>query len=319
MIGTMLEPTSRLLQVLELLQTEPLVTGREIADRLGIDRRTVRRYVAALQRLGIPIEGARGVGGGYRMRPGYRLPPLMLSDDEATAVVFGLLTARRLGLREPVDGALAKLERVLPAALRRRVDALAGTLAFTSRPTGGEPVAGDTVLLLAEAIRRRRRLDVDYRSRDGVLSSRELSPHGLVVHSGRWYLAAHDHGRDALRTFRVDRMENAAVAREPAHPLPPGYDATEHVTRSLARVLYEHEVEVLLHLPPEEAATRVSPTLAELAPDGDGTLLRMRVSSLDWVAGVLAGLECDFTIRTPPELDGAVRALADRLLRASPR
>jgi predicted DNA-binding transcriptional regulator YafY len=315
----MLEPTSRLLQVLELLQTEPLVTGREIADRLGIDRRTVRRYVAALQRLGIPIEGARGVGGGYRMRPGYRLPPLMLSDDEATAVVFGLLTARQLGLREPVDGALAKLERVLPAALRRRVDALARTLAFTSRPTGGEPVAGDTVLLLAEAIRRRRRVEVDYRSRDGEQTSRELSPHGLVVHSGRWYLAAHDHGRDALRTFRVDRMEGAAVAREPAHPQPLGYNATEHVTRALARVLYEHEVEVLLHLPPEEAETRISPTLAELAPDGDGTLLRMRVSSLDWVAGVLAGLECDFTIRTPPELDGAVRALADRLLRASPR
>jgi predicted DNA-binding transcriptional regulator YafY len=315
----MLEPTARLLQVLELLQTEPLVTGREIADRLGIDRRTVRRYVAALQRLGIPIEGARGVGGGYRMRPGYRLPPLMLSDDEATAVVLGLLTARRLGLREPVDGALAKLERVLPAALRRRVDALASTLAFTSRPTGGEPVAGDTVLLLAEAIRRRRRVEVEYRSRDGEQSSRELSPHGLVVHSGRWYLSAHDHGRDAPRTFRVDRMERAAVAREPAQPRPPGFDAVAHVTRALARVLYEHEVEVLLHLPPEDAATRISPTLAELAPEGDGTLLRMRVNSLDWVAGVLAGLECDFTIRTPPELDDAVRALAERLLRASPR
>jgi predicted DNA-binding transcriptional regulator YafY len=315
----MLEPTSRLLQVLELLQTEPLVTGRDIADRLDIDRRTVRRYVAALQRLGIPIEGARGVGGGYRMRPGYRLPPLMLSDAEATAVVLGLLTARRLGLSEPVDGALAKLERVLPAALRRRVDALARTLAFTSRPTGGEPIAGDTVLLLADAIRRRRRVHVAYRSRDGVQSSREVSPQGLVVHSGRWYLAAHDHGRDALRTFRVDRMERASVAREAAHPRPPGFDAANHVTRALARVLYEHEVEVLLHLPPEQAATRISPALAELAPDGDGTLLRMRADSLDWVAGVLAGLECDFTIRAPAELNAAVTALADRLLRASPR
>jgi len=315
----MLEPTSRLLQVLELLQTEPLVTGRDIADRLGIDRRTVRRYVVALQRLGIPIEGARGVGGGYRMRPGYRLPPLMLSDDEATAVVLGLMTARRLGLREPVDGALAKVERVLPTALRRRVEALARTLAFTGRPTEGDPVAGDTVLLLAEAIRRRRRVTVAYRSRDGGESARELSPHGLVVHSGRWYLVAHDHGRDALRTFPVDRMERAAVTREAAEPPPSDFDAAEHVTRSLARLPFEHDVEVLLHLPAAEAATRVSPALAELAPDGDGTRLRMRADSLHWVAGVLAGLECDFTIRAPVELHAAVAALADRLLRASPR
>src|SRR5581483_6233202 len=178
------------------------------------------------------------------------------------------------------------------------------------RPTEGDPVAGDTVLLLAEAIRRRRRVTVAYRSRDGGESARELSPHGLV---------AHDHGRDALRTFPVDRMERAAVTREAAEPPPSDFDAAEHVTRSLARLPFEHDVEVLLHLPAAEAATRVSPALAELAPDGDGTRLRMRADSLDWVAGVLAGLECDFTIRAPVELHAAVAALADRLLRASPR
>jgi predicted DNA-binding transcriptional regulator YafY len=173
--------------------------------------------------------------------------------------------------------------------------------------------------LLAEAIRRRRRVEVAYRSRGGEESARELSPHGLVVHAGRWYLAAHDHTRDALRTFRVDRMERAAVAGEAAHPPPAGFDAAEHVTRSLARLPFEHDVEVLLHLAPEDAAPRISPTLAELTPDGDGTLLRMRADSLDWVAGVLAGLECDFTIRAPAELHAAVAALADRLLRASSR
>src|SRR5918994_1801138 len=117
----MASPTSRLLELLELLQAQPLTTGREIADRLGVDARTVRRYVGLLQRLGIPIEGQRGVGGGYRIRPGYRLPPLMLGDDEAVAVVLGLLAARGSAA---VDGALAKINRVLPSTLRRQVEAL---------------------------------------------------------------------------------------------------------------------------------------------------------------------------------------------------
>ena len=125
----MLEPSARLLDLLELLQARPLITGREIADRLEIDRRTVRRYVAALQELGIPVEGQRGVGGGYRMRPGFRLPPLMLTEDDAVAVVLGLLAAGRLGA--DVEDALAKIHRVLPDALRRRVEALEATLAFT--------------------------------------------------------------------------------------------------------------------------------------------------------------------------------------------
>src|ERR671910_956926 len=136
----MASPTSRLLELLELLQTRSLTTGREIADRLGIDARTVRRYVATLQDLGIPVEGERGVGGGYRIRPGYRLPPLMLGDDEAIAVVLGLVAAGRQGL-VAADGALAKIERVLPDALRRRVEALETTLGFTTPATAAAPLA----------------------------------------------------------------------------------------------------------------------------------------------------------------------------------
>ena len=213
----MLEPSARLLDLLELLQARPLITGREIADRLEIDRRTVRRYVAALQELGIPVEGQRGVGGGYRMRPGFRLPPLMLTEDDAVAVVLGLLAAGRLGA--DVEDALAKIHRVLPDALRRRVEALEATLAFTEAPPRAAPVRGDAALRLAEAIRRRRRLRAGYRTFSGEESERELSPHGLVVHSGRWYLAAFDHGRDDLRTFRVDRMSRRGRrggARAPA-------------------------------------------------------------------------------------------------------
>jgi predicted DNA-binding transcriptional regulator YafY len=311
----------RLFELLELLQARPLTTGSEIADRLGIDRRTVRRYVATLQAVGLPVEGERGVGGGYRLRPGYRLPPLMLSDDEAIVVVLGLVAAQRLGLdsaTDTVDSALAKIHRVLPDTLRRRVEALESTLGFTTPATSGAPVAGDTVLLLAEAIRRRRRVHTRYRSFTGEETARELSPHGLVVHSGRWYLAAHDHMRDDLRTFRVDRMRTAALGcDESALAAPEQFDAVDYVSRSLARTPWPWEVEVLLELPLEAAAQRLPATLAELVDSGDGTLLRMRVSSLDWAARLLAGLGCAFTIRTPHELRASVRELAQRLTESS--
>jgi predicted DNA-binding transcriptional regulator YafY len=311
----MASPTSRLLELLELLQARPLTTGREIADRLGIDPRTARRYIDVLQELGIPVEGQRGVGGGYRIRPGYRLPPLMLEDEEAVVVVLGLLATRGSGADgspDAVDGALAKINRVLPATLRRQVEALEETLSFT-RTTGAAPADAAAVLMLADAIRRRRRLQIAYRTFSGEESERELSPHGLVVHSGRWYLAAHDHTRDDLRTFRVDRMLRTALAEAASLPPPEGFDAVAYVSRSLASVPWTWEVEAVLDLPIDAAARRIPATLAELIDDPEGTLLRMRVDSLDWMATVLAGLGCDFTIRRPDELRTSVRALAERL------
>jgi predicted DNA-binding transcriptional regulator YafY len=307
--------TSRLLELLELLQGRPLVTGRELGDRLGVDRRTVRRDVATLQRLGIPVEGERGVGGGYRLRPGYRLPPLMLTEDEATAVVLGLTAARRLALgdAEGTDGALAKIHRVLPDALRRRVEALEASLAFTGAAIAGEPPAGETVLLLADAIRRSRRVQAQYRSFEGERTQRELSPYGLVVHAGRWYLAAHDHTRSALRTFRVDRVRRATIVDAEATAAPDGFDALEHVSRSLAEVPWPWEVDVLLELPVEDARRRIPGTLAQLSEEDGGTALRMRVSSLDWAASLLAGLGCPFRVRAPAELRTSVAELSHRL------
>jgi predicted DNA-binding transcriptional regulator YafY len=315
-----LTPTARLLELLELLQAQPLLTGREIADRLEIDPRTVRRYVGALQELGIPVEGQRGVGGGYRIRPGYRLPPLMLTDDEAVTVALGVQAAGRLGLSgsaEAADGALLKIRRVLPDGLRRRVEALEATLDFTSRARKVAPVRGDTVLLLADVIRRRRRVRGTYRAFSGEETRRELSPHGLVVHSGRWYLAAHDHLRDDLRTFRVDRMRRLRAIAEAAVDPPDGFDAVAYVSTSLARVPWHWEVEVVLDLPVDEAVRRVPATLAELIDEDGTTVLRMRVGSLDWMATVLAGLGCDFAIRRPEELRASVRALGERLARSA--
>jgi predicted DNA-binding transcriptional regulator YafY len=313
-------PTSRLLALLETLQAQPVATGGELADRLGVDVRTLRRYVAALQELGIPIEGQRGVGGGYRLRPGYRLPPLMLSDDEAVVVVLGLVAARRFGLdteSAAAEGALAKIHRVLPARLRTQVEALEAALGFTAATSAGVPVPGDAVLLLAEAIRRRRRVVTEYRAYSGATARRELSPHGVVVHAGRWYLAAHDHGRGELRTFRIDRMGTTIAADEPALAPPDGFEAVAYVSSSLARVPWTWEVEVALDLTVAQAAERIPATLGELEERDGETVLRMRVESLDWMASLLAGLGCGFSVGRPDELRTSVRELAARLAAAA--
>jgi predicted DNA-binding transcriptional regulator YafY len=201
---------------------------------------------------------------------------------------------------------------VLPSTLRRQVEALEETLGFTTT-TGGAPADAAAVLLVADAIRRRRRLRTAYRTFAGEESERELSPHGLVLHSGRWYLAAHDHARNDLRTFRVDRMWRTALAETTAQARPEGFDAVAYVSRSLASVPWTWEVEVLLDLPVDQAAQRLPPTLAEIVDEAAGTVLRMRVGSLDWMATVLAGLGCGFAIRSPDELRASVRDLADQL------
>lgn len=318
----MRSPTSRLLALLELLQDRPRATGRELAVALGVDGRTLRRYVAALQELGIPVEGQRGVGGGYRIRPGYRLPPLMLRDEEVVAVVLGLLAARASRLPaspDAVEGALAKIYRVLPAALRRRVAALEATVLF-SGSGGAGPVPTDTVLVVAEAIWRRRRLLARYTSHDQTVTARRLSPYGLVVHCGRWYLAAHDHDREALRTFRVDRMNDARIEpRLAAAEHPPDFDAVTYVLRSLASVPWAHRVSVKVDLPPETAQARLPATLGILTPADAGTHVEARVESLDWVARILAGLGCAFTIETPAELRTIVARMASTIQESARR
>ena len=314
----MSRPTTRVLRFLELLQDHPGLGARELAQELEVGPRTIRRYAVRLQELGIPVEAQRGRAGGYRLRPGFRLPPLMLDDAEATAVTLGLLAARRLGLEEQepaVDAALAKLLRVLPAPLRERAAALHDAVAFTPPPRDPPPVPTETVLALAPAVRRRRRVNVRHRSAAGAETERDVDPYGVVGHGGRWYLSGHDHLRDELRAFRVDRLlaveEGAAAALAP----PPGFDAVEHVVRTLAEGGWRHAVEVVLHTAPEHAASLVGPTTGALAAHpGGGTLLRVRAEDLGGMARMLAGLGPAFTIITPPALRDEVAALARRLL-----
>jgi predicted DNA-binding transcriptional regulator YafY len=309
-------PTTRVLTLLELLQANPRLGGTELAERLGVDPRTVRRDVARLQELGIPVVAERGRYGGYRLLPGYKLPPLMLTDDEATAVVLGLLAGRRLGLATSTpgaaDSALAKLTRVLPAALRERTEAVQATLDFTLPARPGQAPATATVLVLAEATRRRRRVHVRYRSFKGRDSERDLDPYGLVFHAGRWYVTGLDHASGEVRTFRLDRI----LAAEPGtagFDVPDQFDPVEQVADALARAPWTWDVQVLLAVPIEEARRRLPPGVATLAEADGGVLLRARAERLDGMARMLAGLGWPFTIVTPDELRAEVLALARRL------
>jgi predicted DNA-binding transcriptional regulator YafY len=306
-------PTTRVLAMLELLQARQRMGGAELAGRLGVDERTVRRYAARLADLGIPVTAERGRYGGYRLMPGFKLPPLMFTDDEATAVVLGLLAAGRLGL--PVTGAasaLAKVQRVLPAALGERIEALRQTLEFTTMPR--EAVAADTgtVLALAHAAGLRQRVRLRYRSWAGADSERDLDPYGLVLHSGRWYVTGHDSRSGQVRTFRVDRVRSVRPGDETFEP-PQEFQPVRHVTEALAAVPYAHEVEVVLATTMDAARRRIPPTAATLTETEDGVLLSARAERLDGLAAMLAGLGWPFTIRKPAALRGEVRALSDRL------
>lgn len=310
----MSHPTIRVLAMLELLQARRQLSGAELAAGLGVDQRTVRRYALRLADLGIPVTAERGRYGGYRLLPGYRLPPLMLTDDEAAAVVIGLLAAERLG--QPVAGistALAKIQRVLPATLSERVAALRQTLDFTQyqrKPA----VAADTgtVLTLAQAASQHQRVRLRYRSHAEQDSERDLDPYGLVLHSGRWYVTGRDGKSGKLRTFRVDRVSEALLSGVSFDP-PADFDPVQHVTRSLAAVPYAHEIEVVLATTLANAQRRIPPTVATLAETEGGVLLTGRAEHLPGLAAMLAGLGWPFTVRRPAALRDEVRALSDRL------
>jgi len=307
-------PASRLLAFLELLQSRLVVDGPSAARELGVSERTIRRYAVALHDIGIPVDGQPGAGGGYRLRAGARLPPLMLTDEEAAAAVFGLVLAERRGL-SGAEGALGKIARVLPDRLTRRVERLRDELRLSGEPEP-PPASSETLLLIAEAVRRHRSLRVGYERGDGTWSSREIDPLGLVARRGRWYVPARARGSDALRTFRADRITSATIGA-PAEPPEPGFDPVAHVVRMLARLPWAWEIEAHVDAPLEELTARVPATLAELSADGGGTRLVMRADSLAWAAGVLAGLGADFHIVRPDELRDHVAQLAARLSSAA--
>lgn len=316
----MSQSTGRLLALLELLQAQPGLTGPQLAERLGVDERTVRRYAAALADLGLPVRAGRGRYGGYRLAPGFRLPPLMLGDDEAIAVVLGLLAAGRLGLGTADvarESALAKIERVLPAALRSRVGALRETLGFTlPARAAAAPLSVWDLLTLAESAREHRRVALTYRSWRGEASARDFDPYGVVFHLGRWYTTGLDHRSGELRTLRLDRIGSIVPGGDRFAP-PASFDPAAHVLASLAAVPYQHEVEVLLRAAPAEVRRRVPPTAGTVRAADGGSVLTCRAERLDGMARMLAGLGWDFVVLRPQELRVEVAKLGRRLVALS--
>ncbi|WP_308164362.1 helix-turn-helix transcriptional regulator [Nonomuraea sediminis] len=316
----MSRPTGRVLTLLELLQSGGTRTIAELADRIGVDGRTVRRYVDQLIDLDVPVETVRGRYGGYRLARGYRLPPLMLNDDEALAVLLGLIAGRRTGLATDTasETAAAKIRRVLPERLARRLDAVLQSLAFT-RPSG-ESITPDTgtLLTIADAVRHRRPVSIRYTDRDGRRSDRTLHPYGIVSHSDRWYITGADPGVGENRTFRLDRIHDAR-ALPGSFEKPAGPDPAERVLSGFATASYRHEVTLRIHGTVEQIRARLPAGIASVEESGEDPAterwhhVEIRAERLDWLPAVLASLDRPFVIERPDELRDLVIALADRL------
>jgi predicted DNA-binding transcriptional regulator YafY len=325
----MARPTAHVLTLLELLQSGGVRTTAELADRLCVDERTVRRYVGHLIDLDVPVESVRGRYGGYRLGSGYRMPPLMLTDDEALAVLLGLVAVGRAGLitatGTATETAAAKIRRVLPSRLAGRLDAVLESLAFTA--VAREFPAPDTGVLLAvaDAVRHHRPLSIRYTAADGRPSERTFHAYGLVAHSGRWYVTGADHGIAADRTFRLDRITDARVLPGSFEP-PAGLDPVQRVLSGFATAPYRHQVllriqgtaEQIRAVFPASVATiataeDVPPTSAEDQQTRRWLRVELRAERLDWLPPLLASLDLPFSIEKPDELRDAVAALADRL------
>ena len=302
-------PTTRLLALLELLQARGRMTASEIAGRLEVGERSVRRYVERLREIGIPVEGERGRYGAYVLRPGFRLPPLMFTDEEALGLTLGLLAARRLGLSgvtPAVEGALAKVERVMPVALRERVRDLEETVTPAVAPPATPPT-GEVVLKVASAVRGRKRIHLRYRSGHSEETEREVDPYGVVHREGFWYTFGYDHLRGGTRLFRLDRILDVEVL-EAGFVRPAGLESQEGVLRTVANLPGDDwSVEVLLGTTLAEAREEVPPMTAALEEVEGGVILRCSTSDLAWMARVLSGLSCQFVVRRPAELREALR------------
>lgn len=307
-------PTSRVLTVLELLQTHQRLSGPQLAQRLEVDVRTVRRYVAMLQDIGIPIEAELGRHGCYTLRPGYKLPPLLFTNDEATALTLGLLLAQRLGLSAAtpaVPGALAKLERVLPDVVRAQVQAL--QTALTIDIAAHEATVESSVLsLFSLAVREQQRLAVRYESRGGA-TERALDPYGVVYHGGRWYAVGHCHLRGGVRVFRLDRVRSIALAGQ-HFERPADFDALGHLQHAIASIPDRWNVTALLHTTLDHARRSLPPGLAILRDQPEGVLLQASINDLAVVARALVQLGCRFSVLEPPELRAVLREQAREIL-----
>ncbi len=310
----MYSPATRLLTVLELLQTHPGLSGEDMARRLEVDTRTVRRYVMMLQDMGMPVEGSRGPGGGYQLRPGFKLPPLLFTEEEATAIILGLLGTHWLQIdmdSAAVEGALAKLYRVLPLRSRERLQAISSHISVFAHGDEARPDAG-LLVSLSDAIHLRRRVAMAYRSERKEETQREVDPYGVVGWRGRWYMVGYCHLRKGLRVFRLDRMGEVRLLSQPFN-LPEDFDPLAYVTQRLGGPSDRWQIEVEFQAALEDVRAKIPAEYGELTATPTGVLYRGSHWDLAMMARYLVLIDLPFKVLRPPELRTALAELAERI------
>lgn len=308
-------PTSRVLAVLEILQSHKRMTGTELAQRLEVNIRTLRRYITTLQDIGIPIVAERGRYGAYTLEDNFRLPPLMFTNDEALALEVGLLVVEQLSLQDKgtaVESVRAKLQHIMPVEMQHRARALNDNIQLELN-LNQSIASSDLVLLLSYAIHQKIRLNVKYQARDKQQTQREFDPYGIACLSGIWYVVGWCHLRDALRSFRLDRVLHVQLTgiffEEQLQ-----FDILAYLEQTLVNLPRQFTFEVLLKTDMNTARNEVFTMFGALEPHSDGVLLRGSADDLDWVAQQLASFPFDFVINTPVELRHALKKHAQQLI-----
>lgn len=315
-------PVSRVLTVLELLQSHKLLSGAELAEKLGVDRRTVRRYITVLEDMGVPVTTEQGRYGGYMLVPGFKLPPMMFTDEEVLAVSLGLLAARQLGLAEAapaIESVQAKLERVMPDGLKRRARGVSETTKLMLARSA-PPLDNRLLMTLTQAVREEQRISFTYHHPDREPTCREVDPYGLLFQLGRWYMSGYCHLRGDMRSFRLDRIASAQLLPQ-KFKRPPDFDIAHHFIQSL-NSMATHRVLVILHTDTETAAdafTFCPDAQALFRHHEQGVLLDTNVDNLEWFASWLAQLPFAFTILESEELKDVLREKAGKWIEACGR
>ena len=314
----MYDPVMRVLTVLELLQARDFVSGAELAERLEVDLRTVQRYIVRLKDLSIPVESSRGVGGAYRLKPGFRLPPLLLTNEEAFALSLGLHSLRQVGLSAfapATQSALEKLRRVLPEALRQSVNTVDDVIAIEPGPWV-VTTSVDYLIRAATAIRGGRRIRFDYESGEGARSRRQIEPYAVMHTDGRWYLIGFCLSRKAMRTFRLDRVSNLEIGagsfRRPAN-----FDARSYLQQSLVFFQAQYKIDVWIEMPIDSAKHFFAPWRVAIEEEHGGTRLRCGRDRLEMIAAMLLSTGVSIVVNEPAELRETFRTLARHALSAA--
>ncbi|MBU9763609.1 YafY family transcriptional regulator [Mycobacterium sp. TNTM28] len=318
----MSETTGRVLQLLGLLQSRRAWTGAELADRLGVTTRSVRRDIERLRALGYPVHAGKGHGGGYRLGAGAALPPLLLDPDEAVAMAVCLRLAAGgsiAGVGESALRALSKLDQVMPARLRSQVSAVHDATVTLASHSSDTPVEPEVLMTLARACRDREHVSADYTDIRGNHTQRRLEPYQLVTTGRRWYLMAYDRDRADWRSLRLDRM-SAVAARGTTFVPRDAPDAADYVGRSISSSPYRFVARVRYHAPQAVVAQRFPPASATVEADGpDACIVTAGADDPERMVLYFATVGYEFEVLEPPEVADAVRTVADRLRLASPR